>query len=209
VVAGPSVAVSLSTLCSNCSVVRSHPVPAPRRVPHCSAVLCRADGWLAEHWLNTGRQQASESPSPHLTSQHASLRMSAFPAHLGAAPALKTCPPCLNSCRRCPAAPHDPLLPLSALAFPRLAQHMTCARSRLASPSNVPALLHRDTPAARLSASLRCRAAACHLSNLHLEQARRPLHAALDALTSRRHTYHLSSTTNSTINGTLAWSCCE
>jgi hypothetical protein len=101
VVAGPSaavslcrcVAVSLSLVLSLATAVRSHPVPAPRRVPHCSAVLCRAEGWLAEHWLSTGRQQASESPSPHLTSQHASSRMSAFPAHLGAAPSLKTCPP--------------------------------------------------------------------------------------------------------------------
>jgi hypothetical protein len=110
------------------TVVRSHPVvPAPCLVPHCTAVGLRA---------GTGRERASESTSPHLNTHRSSpIACLPFPAHLGAAPSLKICPPCLNSCRRCLAAPHDPLLPLSALAFPRLAQHMTCARSRLASHS--------------------------------------------------------------------------
>jgi hypothetical protein len=64
--------------------------------------------------------------------------------------------------------------------------------------------LHRDIPAARLSASRRCRAAACYLSNLHLEQARHPLHAALDALASSRHTYRLYSTINVLLHGPVA-----
>jgi hypothetical protein len=72
------------------TAVRSHPVPAPRRVPHCSAVLCRAEGWLAEHWLSTGRQQASESPSPHLTSHLNTHRRACLPSPHWA---LKTCPP--------------------------------------------------------------------------------------------------------------------